>query len=237
MGSKSREVRLSFLNRHVVDTVARQFALSSEEVLLLNPNTGTLPIFRTRRDAEITLACYRKHPILIRDGAPDGNPWGLRFATLFHMSNESDQFRTEEDLTDLGASFDGWAWKRGSQRWLPLYEAKMVAHYDHRFSTYAGATDAQLRMQTLPRLTQADHADAQLEARPRYWVDESSCRTLFDSFGISDRCLGWREITGTQVWRTMVPAVIPASAAGDSFLIALPADDSDLPIFKRFGRR
>ena len=49
------------------------------EVLLLNPNTGTLPVFRSRRDAEITLTCYRNHPVLIRDGGE--NPWGLRFVT------------------------------------------------------------------------------------------------------------------------------------------------------------
>ncbi len=32
------------------------------------PNTGTLPLFRSRRDAEITLACYRRPPVLVRDG-------------------------------------------------------------------------------------------------------------------------------------------------------------------------
>ena len=77
---------------------------------MLNPNTGTLPIFRTRRDADITLACYRRHPVLIHDGDPDGNPWGLRFATLFHMANDSGLFRTADDLRPEGAAFDGWAW-------------------------------------------------------------------------------------------------------------------------------
>ena len=62
--------------RHVADVPARRFALAADEVLLLNPNTGTLPVFRTRRDAEITLACYRRHPVLIRDGGaqPLGAP-------------------------------------------------------------------------------------------------------------------------------------------------------------------
>ncbi len=42
----------------------------------MNPNTGTLPMFRTRVDADITLGIYRRHPILIRDGDPAVNPWG-----------------------------------------------------------------------------------------------------------------------------------------------------------------
>ena len=47
----------------------------------MNPNTGTLPMFRTRVDADITLGIYRRHPVLIRDDDPDGNPWGLSFGT------------------------------------------------------------------------------------------------------------------------------------------------------------
>ena len=47
--------RFAFLNRHVADVPDRRFELAAEEVLALNPNTGTLPVFRTRADAEITL--------------------------------------------------------------------------------------------------------------------------------------------------------------------------------------
>ena len=89
-GEKIKEVRLSFLNRHISDAVQRRFALEPAEIVMLNPNTGTLPIFRTRRDADITLACYRRHPILIRDGDVEGNSWGLRFSQgLFNMASDS----------------------------------------------------------------------------------------------------------------------------------------------------
>jgi hypothetical protein len=55
----------------------RHIALSAKDIRLLNPNTRTCPIFRTRRDAEITTAVYRRVPVLIdttRKG-PTGNPW------------------------------------------------------------------------------------------------------------------------------------------------------------------
>lgn len=80
-----------------------RFTLSPDEITLLNPNTGTCPVFRTRRDAEITIGIYRRVPILIREGDPDGNPWGIKFMTMFHMSNDSHLFRTREELED-----DGW---------------------------------------------------------------------------------------------------------------------------------
>ena len=105
---------------------------------MLNPNTGTLPIFRTRRDADITLACYRRHPVLIRDGDPMATPGASASARLFNMANDSGLFRTAEDLERRGAAFDGWAWNRGDQRWLPLYEAKMLSHWNHRYCDLRG---------------------------------------------------------------------------------------------------
>ena len=38
------------------------FALTREEIQLLNPNTGTLPIFRARRDAEIAIESTGESP-------------------------------------------------------------------------------------------------------------------------------------------------------------------------------
>jgi hypothetical protein len=229
-GDPIREVRLSFLNRQVSDAVGTRFALTSAEVLQLNPNTGTLPVFRTRRDAGITLACYRNHPVLIRDGDATGNPWGLRFGTLFHMANDSGEFRTETDLTAVGARFDGWAWQRDDQRWLPLYEGKLLSHYDHRFSTYAEATEAQLRMQTLPRVTDEDHDDPALESLARYWVAEQDVSDSVPSTWSRDWLLGWRDVTGQEKWRTFVPSVLPKSAVGDKFLLAFPASPSAAPL-------
>ncbi|HEY7985218.1 MAG TPA: N-6 DNA methylase, partial [Ktedonobacterales bacterium] len=66
----------------------RHFTLSPADFALINPNTRTLPIFRSRRDAELTRQMYRAAPVLVDEtGAEPVSPWGVRFATLFHMSN------------------------------------------------------------------------------------------------------------------------------------------------------
>ena len=71
---------------------------------------------------------------------------------MFDMANDSGLFRTADDLQERGAGFDGWAWGTtnpdgSGATWLPLYEAKMLSHWDHRFSTYAGL---QAGMQAAP---------------------------------------------------------------------------------------
>lgn len=206
--------RLAFYTRFISDVPSRRFELSAEEVLLLNPNTGTLPVFRAKRDADITIGIYRRHPILIRDDDSDGNPWGLSFARMFDMANDSGLFRTQEDLAGLGAIFDGWSWVNGEKRWLPLYEAKMLSHYDHRFATYAGATQAQLNKGTLPRVTDSQHDDSSLESLARYWVDADEVASRSDTGWI----LGWRAISNASNMRTFVPFGFPQTAAGHTIL-------------------
>ena len=79
----------------------RRFTLSPHDIELLNPNTRTCPIFRSKRDAELTKAIYRRVPVLIREARgklPEENPWVLQFKTMFHMSNDSHLFRTQEEL-------------------------------------------------------------------------------------------------------------------------------------------
>ncbi|MCB9495962.1 MAG: N-6 DNA methylase [Fibrobacteria bacterium] len=132
----------------------RLFELTADEFQLINPNTLTCPTFRSRQDAELTKNIYRKVPVLwreARDEFPEVNPWGIRFRTMFHMSNDSHLFRDEP----------------GSDR-LPLYEAKMIHQFDHRWATYAGTDEDGASNATLEQ-----KQDPHFAVRPRYWVDSS----------------------------------------------------------------
>ncbi len=231
-GSEIEAARLGFLLRAVSDVGSRRFVLSSDEVLLLNPNTGNLPVFRTRHDAEITLSIYRRYPVLVREQVSGGNRWNLRFSQgLFNMASDSHQFRTASELEDAGYVADGWAWGRGHEVLVPLYEAKLIGHYDHRFSTYQGATQAQLNMQTLPRPTDAEHDDPTMEVLPRYWVSEAAVDTALAEWP-HGWLLGWRDITSAVVYRTFVPSVLPVSAVADGLLLAFPDDYRHVPLLQ-----
>lgn len=54
----------------------RVFALGPDDLARINPNTGTLPVFRTQRDADITAGVYRRMPVLWNEERRNGNPWG-----------------------------------------------------------------------------------------------------------------------------------------------------------------
>lgn len=214
--------RFAFYTRYISEVPERRFELGANEVLSLNPNTGTLPMFRSRRDADITLGIYSRHPVLIRDDGPDANPWGLSFARLFDMATDSGLFTTVDDFQD--AEFNGWSYARGGREYVPLYEAKMLSHFDHRQTTYKGASQAQLNKGTLPRLSDDDHDDPTVEPLARYWVERVVADTRLETKWGRHWLLGWRDIGTASNVRTFIPSVFPASAVGDKFLLAMPDD-------------
>ncbi|WP_052091351.1 Eco57I restriction-modification methylase domain-containing protein [Modestobacter caceresii] len=221
----AQRTRFAFFTRYLADVPSRRFALTPTEVLTMNPNSGTLPMFRTRADADITLGIYERHPVLIRDGATDGNPWDLSFGTLFHMANDSGLFNQPDDLVD--ATFNGWSYERDDIELVPLYESKLLSHYDHRFSTYRHATQAQLNKGTLPRLSEAEHDDPDIEPLARYWVKRAGVTRALGKKWDRDWFLGWRDITNTWNERTFVPSVLPFSAVGHVFPLAFPGEPGD----------
>ncbi len=138
----------------------RRFTLTPDEFRLINPNTLTCPVFRSERDAELTKKLYRAAPVLMRDAViagegkqakvvePAQNPWGITFSQgLFNMTSASHLFK-DEPAADR----------------LPLYEAKLIHQFDHRWATYT--PDGNSR-----DVTPAEKADPAFTVTPRYWVD------------------------------------------------------------------
>jgi hypothetical protein len=200
--------------------------LTGDEVFLMNPNTGSLPMFRTRVDADITLGIYTRLPILIREDESNGNAWQLAFSQgLFNMASDSHLFQQAADLAD--SDFDGWSRSSGIDEYFPLYEAKMLNIYDHRFSTYRGATQAQLNVGALPRLTDKEHDDPDTEPVARYWVDRKEVQAKLGAKWDRAWLLSWRLISNTGNERTFVPTVFPRTAIGNASGLAYPANATD----------
>jgi len=186
----------------------RHFSLTPEEIGLINPNTKNCPIFRSKRDAEITKAVYRRVPVLVDEAKGEaGNPWGVSFQRMFDMSNDSHLFRTREEMEAAGFVLEGNRFVRGEEVWLPLYEAKMFWHYDHRYGTFEGVKD---RGNThIPTPTTEEHADPEYLVMPWYWVNsEVVCERTVESGSL----LGFRDVTNTTNERTSIFSVIPYSA-------------------------
>ena len=118
-----------------IEDPERRFPLTADDFARVNPNTGTAPIFRSRRDAELTAAIYDRLPVLVdRSSGEEVKAWPVKYSTMFHMTNDSGLFRTRSELEEKEG-----AWPVGRNRFgslvgeqVPLYEGKMVQAFDHR---------------------------------------------------------------------------------------------------------
>ncbi len=154
----------------------RQVFLGVDDFKFFNPNTLTAPLFRARADRDLTRKLYGAAPILIRErpGHPDGNdnPWGITFQRLFDMSNDSRHFFTAAQLSQQGFDRDGPNWRDVDGRvYVPLYEAKMIHHFDHRFGSYAGLNNRP-GDGSLPETPDSAKASPDYESDSWYWVPE-----------------------------------------------------------------
>ncbi len=202
-----------------LDDQNRVLNLSAEDFRLVNPNTGAAPIFRSRRDAEITTRLYRANRVLVdrRDGG-ERKVWPVKYVTMFHMTNDSNLFLTRAELEKRGFAPDALnRWSKADEEALPLYEGKMVQMYDHR------AADVAVNVENLHRAAQPQPIQAVLKERPdRYPVPQffvSSGDTAANPF---EWALGFKEITAPTNARTMIATLLPRAGFGNKVPLLVP---------------
>ena len=209
-----------------IDDPDRCFPLAPDDFARVNPNTGTAPIFRTRRDADITRRVYERHPVLVdRSGDEERRAWPVRYVRMFDMTNDSHLFRTAPQLEGEGFyPVQGNRWKRGDELCLPLYEGKMVQAFDHRAASVV-VNPENLNRPAQPRqATLKEHTDTNWMPAPQFWVSEDAVEWPDD--------LGWavafKDVTAPTNVRTMIASIIPRSGVGNTLPLLMPnADEID----------
>nr|MBP7949713.1 hypothetical protein [Verrucomicrobiales bacterium] len=223
LGREEREARFAFFLTDPAQLAEpeRNFTLTPETIARLNPNTKTAPVFRSRADAELTAKIYRNAPVLIEEGKGNaGNPWGVDFRQgLFNMTSDSHLFRTVSQLSADGWQRDGSDWVKDTVRYVPLYEAKMIHQFDHRWATYGGKDEGEMMKEeghSSRDVTIEEKQNPAFEPAPRYWVPQSEVDTRLAAKNWQRQWLmGWRDITNATNERTVIATVFPRSAVGN----------------------
>ena len=192
-----------------------RFTLSARDIRLFNPNTRTCPIFRSKRDMLITKAIYERIPVLVTEGSEENNTWDITFGTMYHMANDSHLFRTRGQLTNEGWRLEGNTFQRNKEVCLPLYEGKMIWHFDHRASEYIPVS------KDLYELNSVEHDDPEKLSQPRYWIHESDFPIMMKNGG--NAMIAFRDITNSTNMRTSISSMIPIVPCGDTLHVMLLA--------------
>lgn len=209
----------------------RRFTLSVGDIARLSPNTGTCPVFRSRLDAQLTNCIYSRTPVLVREGPGadrEVNPWSVTFQLMFMMNTASHLFRTAAELQADGWTLTGNVYIRGDQVYLPLYEAKMIHHFDHRWGTYEGQTAAQSNQGKLPEFDADQHRDPTALVVPRYWIPESTVLDRLAGKWARRWLMGVRDICRSTDRRTVIASLLPSSASSGVNLFLTGVADGKL---------
>jgi type I restriction-modification system DNA methylase subunit len=197
----------------------RYFQLSQHEIKLINPNTLTCPIFRTRNDAEITKKIYQRVPVLENERTGN-NPWGISFMAMFHMANDSRLFENQVN--------DGL---------VPLYEAKMFFIYNHRYGYYTDEMlqSDQINFKGIPTPTIEDLQNPHFTVNPRYWVSKNQVDNRLAEKRDQQWLLGFRRISNASNERTFITSILPKVGCGDSIFLMIPSLEKSLFATSLFG--
>ena len=195
----------------------RRFTLTASDFSRVNPNTGTAPVFRRRRDAELTTSIYERLPVLVdRSSGEAVKAWPVKYTTMFHMTNDSRLFRTRAELEE-----EEGAWRAGRNRynspsgeWVPLYEGKMVQAFDHRAASIV-INPANVHRPSQPEPTKPEnHQNKDWLPESQYWVLRSKT-----AVPTAEYLLGFKDVTAPTNMRSMIAALVPVSGVGNTLPI------------------
>lgn len=164
----------------------RCFKLDPEDIRLINPNTLTCPVIRSNFDASLTKKIYRSVPVLVEEARGEEaakNPWSISFSQgLFNMTSASQVFLDAPEPDSL-----------------PLYEAKLIQQFDHRWASYTRNHTGELETVDVTDELKQDPA---FHVTPRYWVPE---REVLAKIACAPKCV--REAFRDQDPDTLIAAL------------------------------
>ncbi len=226
-GGESRrfkETRCGFFLDDPENTMSdnRSFPLSPTDFDRINPNTGTAPIFRNRRDAEITRRIYKRHPVLVdRSDGDEVLAWPIKYVSMFHMTNDSHHFCTADRLEADGYyRIENNCWRKADELYIPLYQGRMIHNFDHRANSIGFNPNNTHNPYVSIAISDAQRTDPAFLPRVHNWVP----RQEVDKRLLADHkwSIAFRDFGRSNDERTMKATVVPRRGFGNQLPLLLP---------------
>lgn len=203
-GVESAEYAFYLRRMDQINQKIRFYNLVKGDLELFSPNTRNSPQFRTSVDLNLNRKIYKSHSVLMNG---EKNVWSIEFRKgLFNMSSDSRYFLKEPVANSY-----------------PLYEAKLIWNYNHRFGSYdlKGALKGK-GGRGLPELDDSYFKRPDFRPVPQYWVERQVLNDFIPKFWTKEWFLVFRDIASSKLERTGVFSLVPKSAIGDTCLLILP---------------
>lgn len=210
----NQPAQFAFWNTNVghLNELERHFTLSLDDIMLVNPNTHTSPIFRSRHDADLTKAIYRRVSVLISEDNPLSNLWNCNITRTFDMARFVQQASNRTELEHAGLHLANGYFAEDAESWCPIIEAKTFWQFDHRMATYEDVSVQDAQGGNARPLSPAEKEDPFKTVIARYWLPSEIVST-YTNWHTEGYWLAYRDITNTTNERTMIAAILPKRAS------------------------
>lgn len=179
--------------------------VTSEELELINPETGLLPNVADSKEFSFLLRTHRSLSVFAKEFPK------CHFGRLVHLTAHAEHISTKSEKTRV-----------------PIYEGKFIEQYDNRFSTFAGmSADERYQAKASARRQPGDSFVAPKPAPEcRYFIDKKFWESFLDRYG-QPYSLCWRSLTSPTNQRTMIASIIPSMPTCQSvqLLQTTPVED------------
>jgi hypothetical protein len=211
------------------DIANHSFQMSAADFAAVNPNTGTAPIFRSQRDAELTTAIYRRVPVLVdRRNGGEVKTWPVKYMRMFDMTNDSGLFKTRAEL-EAGGFYPvaGNRLKKGSEEFVPLYVGRMIHQFDHRAASVAVNEDNLHNAAVSGEVTPDQKANPDFNPEPQFFIPEKELKWESKL----NWAIGFRDIARSTDMRTIIGSIVPKYGFGNKLPLLIPENDATYSTF------
>lgn len=198
------QVAMNLSSIKEIEAIIPDIQLSHERLKLLNPFTGMLPNFSTKREADFLLRVSYEFPFFKKEFG------SVKFGRIVHLTSHAEFIS-----------------KKKTDGNTPVYEGKFFNQYDGKFSGFNGVSD-ELRYgskSTSIPIDETKKREENIFPESRFFINTEKWLQLSKRHD-EKFMLAWRSLTSATNSRTCIATVLPFIPASQSvqFLTTNPND-------------
>lgn len=218
-GGSTKSVQAAFMRHDIEDWAEARDALAypAERIHALSPRSLSLLEIRSARDLEVLTKIYANSTLLGDEGEAG---WGIKYATEFHMTNDSKLFIPREKAEEAGYAPDEYGrWiNSGAEPLLPLYEGRMIGQFDFSKRGWVSGKGRSAVWRDIPWQGKV--------IEPQFLMRLADHRATWPARPFK---LAMMNISSATNARSMLAAIVPDYPANHALATLTPATDSLVP--------
>ena len=222
------ESKMSFYNLEInIEKIKnRQILVSYDSLYKISPNTKNCLTVNSNKEYQLVYKIYKNAVIISEDGKES------EFVTkqMFNVSDKADQFVILSDEIK-GTIYHNKIIQNKEEKYLGLYESKLLHQFDHRFSSFENSSAADIISGNSKYVSDSEKSNYDYSITCRYYISKELTEKFYTKHEYQfDAVLATRMISSPTNERTLIGAFTPKLAFSNSANLILGKNKDSLVV-------